>query len=302
MSRFETAISFARGDGRTLALGQHEDDTNPFHLMDGSIGLGMPPVSFATIARTSSPGSILRGKHVGEREGIAIPVFLQAPTEEALTDAEEYLRQFLSPLDRTPLWLRVKTRGRTDYREIQVHYSGGLEGNYSRDVYRGTTMRVAVEFRATEALWRGKPKYIDQRVDPGTKAFLSSDPLTSFFPVMLADSTVDAQLTMTVGGDAPTYPVWKVTPPGSDLLITHLRTGRRFFLKHLFTEPVTIDMGRRRITSATFPNNELWEKVSLDSRMFALDPGSNTLEFSMVGSDANSRVEVTYYPRYLGGH
>lgn len=301
MSRFETTISFHRESGSSIVLGEHEpDSSNPYHLMDGSLGLGMPPVSFSTKARTSASGSVLLGKHVGEREGIVIPILIQGDSPEYVTAAEEALRKLLSPLDERPLYLRVKTRGRADYREIAVHYTGGLEGDYSKSVYRGTTHRVAVEFRAMEALWRGKPQYIDQQVDPGVKAFLSTT--ESFFPVVLADATVDAQITLFVSGDAPTYPVWKVTPPGEDLLITHLRTGRRFYLDHLFTEPVTIDMGRRRVTSPSLPNNQLWDKVSLDSRMFPLDPGDNTLEFSMVGSSTASRVEVTYYPRYLGGH
>ena len=300
MSRFETVISFHREGGGSIVLGEHEEDTNPYHLMDGTQGLGMPSVSFSTQPRISSPGDVLRGKHVGGREGIVVPILIRGTTSEAVTTAEDNLRKLLSPIDQRPLWLRVKTRGRASYREIAVHYKGGLEGNYSKEVYRGTSHRVAVEFKATEALWRGSPEYIDQQVDPGVKSFLSTT--ESFFPVMLADATVDAQITLFVAGDAPTFPVWKITPPGEDLLITHLRTGSKFYLNHLFTEPVTVNMGTKKITSASMSNNQLWQKVSLDSRMFALDPGDNTLEFSMVGSSELSRVEVTYYPRYLGGH
>lgn len=290
----KTVISFHRGDGAELVLGNGGPE--PFHLLAGSQGLGVAPTTFASAPVPGGHGSLLRGKRLDERP-VFIPVLLEAATADEADELREYLTRFVSPLDPDPLYLRVQTSGREKWRELRVHYSGGLDGVFEKGAQAWQT--IGLEFRAFEALWRGEHETITKHVDPGLKPFLSTT--EAFFPVLLADAVVDAQLTLDIAGDAPTFPVWTITPPGEDLLIVHTGTGQRFFLDGLITEPVTINMETWAITSATYPNGELWDRVSVDSTMFELLPGTNTLEFSMVGSTTDSMVHVTYQPRYLRG-
>lgn len=289
-------ISLHRAGGSSVTLGPAS--SGAVRLLYGSQGLGVAPTSFSTNPRVAGHGSVLRGHRLDERE-VFIPVLLWGESMSELNLTRDELTSFLSPLDGRPLTLRVSSPDRERWREIPVRYSGGLQGDYGQG-YHGHWQRTGLEFKAVDALWRAEPLQVSRQVAPPRKPFLSAT--TNFFPVELAAATISGRIEVDMVGDAPTHPVWTVTPPGDDLTIKHVETGHRFFLGGTLTETVTIDMEAGSLTSVTYPNGELWDRVSLDSRLFELDPGPNTLEFSMVNATANSMVHVTYSPRFLAGY
>lgn len=291
-------ISFHRAGNGSMSIGPARSPRG-LSLVFGSQGLGAAPVSFSSAARLAGHGSTLRGKRLDERE-IFLPIRIDAPSMSEANKTREDLIRFLSPLDPSELTLRVQVPGRDRYREIPVHYSGGLEGDFDGS-YRGNTQAIGLELKATEALWRGEPVSISHQVDPGTKSFLSTT--ENFFPVLLADSTVAGRIQVDVAGDAPTAPVWTITPPGEDLVIRHEESGAEFYLDGFLSESITLDMSNGRLYSASDPNGDLlWERVSVESRTFQLNPGRNSIEFALVGSTPDSMVHVTYAPRYLAGY
>lgn len=277
-----------------ITLGNGETD-NHAHLLNGSQGLGIAPPTFASSEVPGGDGSLLRGKRLGERD-VFIPVYLEADTEAALDEHRADLIRLLSPTDPRDLFVRVQAPGSESYRELRVHYAGGLAGDFG-STYWGTFQTIGLEFRAFDAFWLGQPLSISQQVDPARKPFLSTT--TPFFPIMLADSTVDAQIVLQIGGDSPTWPVWTITPPGEDLLISHTETGKRFYVDGLLAEPLVIDMENAEVR--TLSGEDRWSSASMDSQPFMLQPGRNVLDFSMVGATADSLVHVTYRPRYLAG-
>lgn len=297
MSATKTVLSFRREGGQTIRLGNGEHG-RAFHLLEGSLGLGIAPASFASTAVPSGHGSHLRGKRLEERD-VFVPVLVEASSPASLITEKDRLERLLSPVDPRPLWLRVEVPGRDEYRELPVHYAGGLQGDYGSEAGYDF-LRLGIQLRSFSAFWYGAEKTISRSVDPGSKPFLSAT--EPFFPIVLADSTVDAQLKLNVVGDAPTFPVWTITPPGEDLNIVHTTTGRKFFVDGNLTETLTIDMEEERLSSATIAEATWWDRVSADSHPFPLLPGENVLEFSLVGADSTSLVHVTYRPRFLAGH
>lgn len=297
MSATKTVLSFRREGGQTITLGNGELG-KPVHLLAGSLGLGVAPASFASTAVPAGHGSHLRGKRLDERE-VFVPVLVEATSPAGVITEKDRLEKLLSPVDPRPLWLRVEVPGREGYRELPVHYAGGLEGDYGEEA-GFDFLRLGLQFRSFSAFWYGETKTISRSVNPASKPFLSAT--EPFFPIMLADSTVDAQLRLNVAGDAPTFPVWTITPPGEDLNIVHTTTGRKFFVDGVLTETLTIDMEAESITSPTITEATWWDRASADSQPFPLLPGENVLEFSVVGADASSLVHVTYRPRFLAGH
>lgn len=288
-------VTIRREGGESVELG-HGARGDRLVLIEGAQGLGMAPASYETAPVPVGHGSILRGSRLDERE-LFVP-FLVDPGSAAEYDAElERLTRLVSPLDTRPLWLRVQPLGRDEWREIQVRYAGGLDG--TGELYRGDYGTIGLRLRALDALWSGPEETITQTVTAGSKPFVSAT--VNFFPVMLADASVDGVLSLYVAGDAPTYPVWTVTPPGEDLTINH-SSGAGLFLSGALAETITLDMRTRELTSASMPNGELWDRVSPTSRTFALTPGTNTVEFSMVNATAASLVHVTYRPQFLRGH
>lgn len=290
-------LSFHREGGRSLVLGDPRRP-DPISVIYGVEGLGAAPVTVVSSPRLAGHGSVLRGSRMEERE-IFVPVHLHSDTVGGANELRSYLMEVLSPLDERELTLRVADPRHEAWREIPVRYTGGLEGNFGEG-YRGKWQRIGLKLRALDALWRGEPAQIPKQVTPATKPFLSTT--VRFFPVQLADSTVAGQMTIDVQGDAPTWPVWTVTPPGSDLSIKHLGTGAKFQLSGLLTETVHLDMDTGRLWSQTYPDGQLWDRVSVDSRTFELTPGRNQLEFALIGANSSSMVHVTYAPRYLAGY
>lgn len=295
----DTIISFHRAGGESITLGSGAAG-DKLILLQGSQGLGIGPMSFATSAIPTGHGSIMRGSRINERE-LFVPFLVDCATPNELSTTLDHLLHVLSPLDERKLTLRVQTPGRDDWREMQVWYQGGLEDAYG-DTYRGKFTTVGLRFKAVEALWRGKPISVTRQVDSAIKPFLSAT--EPFFPVVLSDGVVDGQLTFSIVGNASTFPVWRIVGPGSDLNIIDVTSGKTFFLEGSITaeDPITIDMENETVTSALYPNYELHTRVPLTARHFQLKPGQNVIEFTMVGATPSSKVSVSYQPRYLGGH
>ena len=123
-----------------------------------------------------------------------------------------------------------------------------------------------------------------------------------FLPIVLASSTVQGEITVEIGGDAPAYPTWIVDGPGSDLIIENDK-GEHLKVLTEFSEQVTITTGplSQDIVSPNNPDGELWEFVPTDSKFFPLEPGKNRLKVSMVGAKPNSRVRLLYRETYQAG-
>lgn len=294
----EIEISLYReGSGEILTFDSTGSTGSPFVLIAGSEGLGMAPTTWASSPRIAGHGSVVRGAHLGSRE-VFIPFLLDPGSAPAFDLWMGRLAQLLSPLDPAPLILRVRPSGRELYREIEVGYKGGLEDNGGK--YHGSWASIGLTLEAAEALWSGPPEITSKQVAPGSKPFISDT--SSFLPVMIGESVVQGQVVVEVRGDAPTWPTWTVTPPGSDLLISHVNSRSRFQILGSLTEAVTIDMGAGSLTSASKPLGELWDQVPPDKgALFELRPGRNVMTFSMVGASPESMVHMEYRPRYIRG-
>lgn len=299
MSTPHVIITLHRAGGDFVTLGAVHSTDSPLVLVEGAQGLGMAPTSHTTAQRLVGHGSIHRGTRMDERE-IFLPFLLDPGAGPVEYNAWlERVSRLVSPLDERELTLRVTPIGRTSWREIPVKYAGGLED--TGELYRGDYGTIGLKFKAFDALWRGQPITHKQQVNPGRKPFLSAT--SPFFPVMLADAVIAGEITLNVTGDSPTWPTWTVSPPGSDLTIVKRRTGQTFQLLGLIGETITLDMRRGRLTSATYPNGELWDRVPPDKgATFQLEPGSNALQFAMVGASEASFLHLVYQPRYLRGH
>lgn len=293
----KVTVSFHREDGRSVTLGSEIEDQGPLLLIAGAEGLGVAPTDHSTSPRVAGNGSILRGTRLGERE-LFIPVLVDTDDEDDYKRELESLSRFLSPLDTSALWLRVTVEGREGYREMQVRYKDGLDG--LGETYRGTYGTLGLKMLALDALWSGAPILVEKALNSGTRPFLSAT--SPFFPITLAESVVQDKVTVEVYGDAPTWPKWTIYPPGTDLTITHPTSGVVFQLLGTLTEPVTLDMGAQLLWSESKPLGELWDQVpATRGGLFQLPPGRNVVGFSMVGSSAESFIQMSYQPQFLRG-
>ena len=127
-------------------------------------------------------------------------------------------------------------------------------------------------------------------VDEGSREGSFSFP---FFPVFLADSTVQGEHELRVEGDAPVWPVWEIVGPGRDVEIVG-PDGSRLFVEGEVTSPITIvtEPGKRSIRDAS---GLIWERMKPgDDQFFALEPGEQTVKMTMVGGNPESTIKAVY--------
>ena len=127
-------------------------------------------------------------------------------------------------------------------------------------------------------------------VDEGSREGAYSFP---FFPVFLADSTVQGEHELRVEGDAPVWPVWEIVGPGRDVEIIG-PDGSRLFVEGEVSTPITIvtEPGKRSIRDAS---GLIWNRMKPgDDQFFALEPGEQTVKMTMVGGNPESTIKAVY--------
>ena len=130
------------------------------------------------------------------------------------------------------------------------------------------------------------PDELDQGSIEGAYSF-------PFFPVFLADSTVQGEHELRVEGDAPVWPIWEITGPGKDVEIIG-PDGSRLFVEGEVTSPITIvtEPGKRSIRDAS---GLIWDRMKPgDDQFFALEPGEQTVKMTMVGGNPESTIRAVY--------
>lgn len=280
-------VSFGRG-GTTFTLGRGPDD--PVLHLHGSTGLGLAPVSIESSDRLTGDGSIVRGVRYGTRE-VFIPLLMEAESVGALSIMRRELTRLLAP-HAGMVDVRIEDPATGTDRMIRGYFREGLEGDFG-DGFHGAWQTLGLTFECPDPWWLGPERTRTLQLNPGVKNFLSDT--TPFFPVILAESVVQDEWTIEVEGDADVWPTWEVTGPGTDLLIES--DDARIFIAGTFLagQVTRIDTGAGVISP------DRWADTSLDSRLFPLRAGVNTMRVSMVNATVNTTVRLVWQERYLEG-
>lgn len=278
-------VSFSRG-GETLTLGRGPDD--PVLHLYGSTGLGLAPVSFASSERLGGDGTVVRGVRYGARE-VFIPVLMEAKSTGDLSVMRRSLTRLLAP-HLGAVDVRVEDPATGTDRTALGFYREGLEGNFGTD-FHGTWQTLGLTFQCPDPWWLGAEHTTTFRVNPGVKPFISNT--VEFFPVVLAQSTVQGRFEVDIAGDGEAYPVWEITGPGEDLIISDGVNEIRVNGVFRPGEVVRIDTLTGRITP------DRWADVPETVRLFPLQPGRTVLTVTMVGASEATTVTLTYRERFL---
>ena len=280
-------VSFAR-DGEVFELGRSGLD--PVLHLHGSTGLGLAPVSIASSERLAGDGSIVRGVRYDSRE-VFIPLYMEAASTGELSAVRRDLTALLAP-HRGPVEVRIEDPATGSVRMIQGYLREGLDGDFG-DGFHGFWQTLGLTFECPEPWWLGPERLVSLRVNPGSKPFLSET--VEFFPVMLAQSVVVGEFEVTIDGAGPVLPSWEVVGPGEDLRISNGTDVIEIDGEFEAGTSTVIDAATGRITP------DRWADTSLRSRLFALEPGRQTLTVSLVGATPDTVVRLVYRERYLEG-
>ncbi|WP_328657864.1 phage tail protein [Streptomyces sp. NBC_00334] len=266
-----------------------------YALAEGVSGLGAAPYE---LTADPHPRGGSRLRHVQpQARSIVWPLLVKGVDHTAFTANWRALaRAFTRTLREGPGWLEV-ARPDGSGRRIAVYYSQGWDG-------QGRTATGITWDSAVVTLWCEDPYWLDVQAqtvhrETGTGVdYLAPYPSVSSSQVLGATTVMNA-------GDVDVWPTWVVTGPATSISFTREDTGDSFTLDMADTahgallagQTVTISTDPPRVRSGAGENLVAglnWPEAVL----WSLPPGETAVTFQLVGAEAGSAVDLTYYPRY----
>jgi hypothetical protein len=178
-------------------------------------------------------------------------------------------------------------------RSLPCYYRKGLESG----TYRVTRYRAALEFWSPSPWWRGESV-------PVGYGLAAPSPFFPILPIVLSPSTILGETLVDLSDtDAPTWPTWTVTGPGSQLTLSNTYdrvqddgTVTAVTQSLVLNTPigdgqtVTIDSrpGRQSVTRSD--GVSLFSSLGSDPALFPLVDGVNTVRAVLTNAGAASRI------------
>jgi phage-related protein len=268
------------------------DWANGWVLQPGAKGLDMPVYAYTQDESPGIDGYAIRQVRAGGKE-IALPIAFWADDSRAayLTRRRTLIRS-VNP-KRGDGTLTV-TQADGTARTITARYTSGLEGDESLDAAGARWCMGVLTFACPSPFWLGAEITTEWRAAVSGTFF-------PFLPLTVGNSQVLGSVTVDNDGDDNAFPIWTITGPATAVSLTNVTTGEVLVLTHTNTvgDTIVIDTRERQQTALLNGATNLWGDISDASTLWALEPGLNDLTLTVTGSTSNTRVRMTYQPRYL---
>lgn len=254
----------------------------------GSSGLGSPPVELVTEKLPTQAGGLMRYTQTAPVE-IDLPILAKASTFAALLSTVAALRRWFdtgSERGSTPGHLRITRPNDDAVRQIPCYYAGGLEGDLGSG--SPTLAKLVVSLLAPDPYW------------------------TDIAATEVEYAAADFGLPLGVvnPGDFDAYPVWTITGPIDTPTISNTTTGKAFGMGagaglHLGAGDIlTIDTRpsppRAGLQVVDDGGTSHFDKLTAGSALWRLVPGANVFTLATSGVTSQTRIALSYLPRYRG--
>lgn len=279
------------------------DDGGVCYLL-GMDGMGMMPVNRIEESGPLQNGSTDRGYRLGPRM-IALALEVFGDTQVELWQKRLALISLFKPGD-TPGILKWKLG--TVTRQIEAYFVDGL-GFSSRD-RSGWSQKTALSLRANDPAWYDPAaKAANVTVSPGSAG---AGEIPMDVPTEIGASGVNETLLISYQGTIESFPfLIRITGPIADPIITHLNSGEKldFSSKTIAVgDHYDIDLryGYKTVKNAAGANKNAELSADSDLTTFRImaNPdapnGTNQIKVTGSGETAATRVDITYYDRFLG--
>lgn len=285
-------ILWTSADGRTTNL---TDWTSGYmHLGEGTTGLRSPTYGMTTDQFAGFDGVTVQAVRA-EARPLTVGMLLDGPTREEFRVKARQLVRDMRPKSGMGTLTVANEVG--DQRSIGCYYTGGLEGDMAKSVSGvGTRWRFVLQLMAPDPWFLGD----EQTIRFGLGAPVPFFPIP---PVTLSASTVQGQFSVDLSDmDAPAFPVWTVTGPGSDLVLRNESSGRQLSVGVALGvgESLTIDTRPNRESVRLGTGVNAMPLVSGYPDLWPLVDGFNSLSVTLTGATAETLIVGTYRPRFSG--
>lgn len=267
------------------------DQTNGIDVIEGVIGLDMPPVSTFWEQRPTFDGSTVMNERYDPRV-ITLPLFFYDASGNARDKVAVLARRLVS-VGRAGGELRV-TQGARTRSLFEVRRTAGLEG---METPIGNWRRMGLELTAGDPWWYDAAQ-VQELVWASTTDF---DEATVVFDDAAMPFDGGDSVVVSVDGDVEAYPWFVITGPFTDLSVSNSTTGQAFQLATSLAAGSTLVVDARPgsrgpfLNSATRPD---WSLLTTPSRLFTLSTGTNSIAVGASGDTADSKVEMRWRPRF----
>jgi phage-related protein len=279
---------------------EHPLNIDGYRVLEGMKGRFMPPITVTKDEVPFQQGAKKRNIKVKDRP-VDIPLLIKADTESQLRQRMRDTLKMINPFRGDGKLRSIAVDG--SVRELTCYYTGGLEGDESRNAKGIWWQKAILVFDADDPYWYDSSTIVQTfklNENPGT-----------FFPILplrLVSSTVFADLTIANTGDVETYPEWIIQGPGEGIKITNLTTGDIIYFDHSDAvldagETITINTSpnppnEKTITKSDGSNVFYW--LSDDSSLWELQEGNNAIQIQMANATVDSSIQLSYRNRYWG--
>lgn len=240
-------------------------------------------------------GQRLRNVRHGVHE-FAMKFWFYDTTEESL---RSQLRSIIYKMDPTRGIGRVRVVAPGgDSREIFCRVSSGLGLSEVLGEDAGIiSQRISAAFIAHDPYWYsvGDTAIVYSGVTDVATFF-------PFFPLRLSASAVFVNdSSINNPGDLEAWPVWTISGPGSNIVITNLTTSQSLTLNTSVTsgQSITIDTRPGAKTVLDDGGNSLFPLMTPTSVLFPLAKGDNHIQVAMDSTSATSSIRLAFRPRYF---
>ncbi len=200
------------------------------------------------------------------------------------------IRSWILWLESGPGALKVFAGG--EVRVIDCHYAGGLELDESRGNATALMQRAVISFRAFDPLFRAaEPEFV-------SFPLVTQQPFLPFLPMTVVQSTTRDAGVLKSRGDADAWPVWEVTGPGSNLVLTDVTNGRTLRWEGSLAAGETLTIDSRPEMQLVRYGNGASAYRFLRGDWWPVPPGETRVSLTLDNASAVSGLTVAYLPRY----
>lgn len=273
-------------DGTVLDL--NAADAKNWWTLDSVTGLGIAPVSIVSDDDPAG-GVIVRAVQPRPRN-ITWPIRMMGVDHMAFLANWRHVAGKLAQTRRLgPGRLRIARPDGTA-REIFAYYQTGFDGEPGQVWWYDTD---AVSLFCPDPFW--------QAVDPITYERESSAPVDFLdpYPSVSSGQVIGEPTMMLNPGDAEAWPTWVITGPMDSITASNNTLGMSFTLTFELDPGEQIRMTTRPLDVVGPAGENLAGALDWpDADPWYLDPGLNEVEFVVAGADPDTRVVLSFHPRY----
>jgi hypothetical protein len=161
-----------------------------------------------------------------------------------------------------------------------------------------SAFRTSLVFRASDPYWYDTDYSSQLLLPAGATSFFGSPML----PIKLSAGGVSGGFTLENMGQAEAWPLWTITGPGVNPILTNATTGDVLTLTITLTagQVLTIDTNPATMTVMRENGSDQWAAVSSLSNLWSLVVGANVIQLGMTGTTSASSLQVSWKNRWEG--